>query len=197
MINLLPSDYKLHLHRGRLNLRLGRWLISSIVIVGGLILILSVGWLYMNQQTKDLDRSIAATQNQLKVQNLEQVRDQADEISQNIKVINQVLSREIRFSSLIQEIGQVMPPGSVLSTLTIPDKANAIDLNANTANADTAAQIAVNLSDPKHKLFTKVDIISVTCSTEKNTYPCTASLRALFDNQTFKRFLNVAVGESQ
>ena len=197
MINLLPNDYKLHLRYGRLNGRLGQWLLFSVIIIAGLVLILGLGWLYMDQQTKDLDRSIAATQAQLKNQNLEQVRDQADEISQNIKVINQVLSREIRFSSLIQEIGKVMPSGTVLSSLTLSNRvAGAVDLNTNTKNAVAAAQIAVNLSDPKNNLFAKVDIVNVNCSSEDKPYPCTATLRALFDDKTLERFLNVASGDS-
>jgi Tfp pilus assembly protein PilN len=198
MINLLPHDYKLGLHYGRLNIRLGQWLGISLIIVAGLVLILGLGWLYMDQQIKSLNRSIATTQEQLKTQKLEEVRKQADEISQNIRVINQVLGREIRFSSLIQEIGKVMPTGTVLNSLTLSEKVNgAVDLNASTKNSTAAAQIAINLSDPKNNLFTKVDIVNVNCSSVEKTYPCTASLRALFDKKTFERFLNVAAGEAQ
>ena len=198
MINLLPTDYKLGLHYGRLNLRLARWLVFGIAIIGGLLLILGSGWLYMEQQTKDLNRSISTTQNQLKAQDLEQVRGQADEISKNIRVINQVLGREIRFSSLLQEIGQAMPPGTVLNSLTLSDKvSNAIDLNASTKNSTASAQITVNLSDPKNNLFTKVDLVSVTCSSEEKNYPCAVKLRALFDKKIFERFLNAASGDSQ
>ncbi|MBI2007848.1 hypothetical protein HYU82_00320 [Candidatus Saccharibacteria bacterium] len=196
MINLLPNDYKLGLRYGRLNIRLSQWLGISALMIAGLVLILGVGWLYMGQQIKDLNRSIATTEGQLKTQNLEGVREQADEISQNIKVINKVLGREIRFSSLIQDIGKVMPPGAVLTTLTLSEKVTgAVDLNASVTNSDTAAQIAVNLSDPKNNIFAKVDIVNVICSSEPVTYPCTATLRALFDKQTPERFLNVAVGD--
>lgn len=198
MINLLPNDYKLHLRYGRLNIRLGQWLGGSVLIIAGLILILGAGWLYMGQQIKDLNNSIAATETQLKNQDLEKVKSQADEISQNIKVINQVLGSEIRFSSLLQEIGKVMPPGVVLKSLTISEKVTgAIDLNAETVNTNAAAQIAVNLSDPDNNIFAKVDIVSVICSTEPKAYPCTATLRALFDKQTPVRFQNVAIGDGQ
>ena len=91
-----------------------------------------------------------------------------------------------------------MPPGAVLNTLTLSDKvSNAIDLNASSKNSTAAAQIAVNLSDPKNNLFTKVDLVNVSCSSDDKTYPCTATLRALFDKKTFERFLNAAAGESQ
>lgn len=198
MINLLPNDYKLHLHYGRLNVRLSQYLAASIVIIGILILILVLGWLYTDQQIKNLNRSIAGTENQLKSQNLEGVRKQADEISQNIRIINQVLSREIRFSSLVQEIGKVMPTGTVLNSLTLSEGVSgAIDLNANAKDSTAAAQIAVNLSDPKNNIFANVDIVNVNCTLEAKEYPCTANLRALFDQKTAQRFLNVASGESQ
>lgn len=198
MINLLPSDYRLKLHYGRLNAKLSRWLVINAVIIGGLILILGSGWLYMEQQTRSLNQSITSSQNQLKAQNLEQVRKQAEEISQNIRVIEQILKREIRFSDLIQEIGQVMPPGAVLSSLTLSDKVTgALDLNINAKNYESTAQVAVNLSDPKNNLFTKVDIINISCSSANRTYPCTGVFRALFDAKTSQRFLNVATGEAQ
>lgn len=198
MINLLPNDYKLSLRYGRLNIRLGQWLGISTIIIAGVILILGLGWLYMDQQIKDLNRAITTTEDQLKIQNLEEVQKQADEISQNIRVINQVLGREIRFSSLIQEIGKVMPTGTVLNSLTLSEKVNgAVDLNASTKNSTAAAQIAINLSDPKNNIFAKVDIVNVNCSLEKKAYPCTATFRALFDQKTAERFINAAAGDSQ
>lgn len=198
MINLLPRDYKLRLRYGRLNIRLIQWLGISIIIIAGLILILGLGWLYMDQQIKSLNRSIATTQQQLKTQNLEGVRKQADEISQNIRVINQVLGREMRFSSLIQEIGKVMPSGTVLSSLTLSEKVtSAVDLNTIAKSSTAAAQIAINLSDPKNNIFAKVDIVNVNCSLIEKTYPCTATFRALFDKKTPERFLNAAAGDSE
>jgi Tfp pilus assembly protein PilN len=167
-------------------------------MIGVLALIAAAGWLYIDQQIKGLNRSIAVTEQQLKNQKLEQVRKQADEISQNIRVINQVLEREIRFSSLIQEIGKVMPAGTVLNSLTLSEKVGgAVDLNASTKDSSAAAQIGINLTDPKNNLFAKVDIVSVNCATVEKTYPCTAVLRAVFDKKTPERFLNVATGEEQ
>jgi hypothetical protein len=192
MINLLPDDYKIRLRYGRLNIRLIKWIAISFVLLGVLLLIFGFSWLYLNRQINNLNKSIVITENQLKAQNLEEVRKQAEEISQNIKIINQVISREIRFSSLIQEIGRVMPPGTVLSKLALSEKVDGgLDLDARTVNADAAAQIAVNLSDPKNNIFNKVDIVKVICSTEPVAYPCVATLRALFDKKTPERFLNL------
>jgi hypothetical protein len=116
----------------------------------------------------------------------------AKDITNNIKTINQVLSREIRFSDLISHIGSVMPPGTVLSGLTLSKVDGALDLSATAKDYSSATQIAVNLSDPKNKIFDKVDIVSINCSsTVGSTYPCGASFRTLFSKTTQSQFLNV------
>jgi Tfp pilus assembly protein PilN len=195
MINLLPGDYRTALRLGRTNARLRHWIEIGVLLIVGLGLILGVGWLYINQQVNNLNSSIAATQKQLETQHLEEVQKQADQISQNIRIINQVLSRELRFSALIQEIGRVMPDGTVLGSLTLSNKIKgALDLTVSAKSHVAAAQVAVNLSDPKNNIFAKVDIISINCSTQSGAssgYLCTGSYRALFDSKTPNRFLNI------
>lgn len=197
MINLLPPDYRLHMHFSRINTKLRQWLIIGVVLIVVLILILAGGWLYMNEQIEELNKSIATTQSELQSKNLRDVQKQADEISQNVRIISQVLGREIRFSDLIQAVGKVMPPGTVLGSLTLGKVNGALDITANTKDYPSAAQIAVNLSDPKNQLFQKVDIINVVCSGGAKTYPCTANFKTLFSKDTQLKFLNIASGGSQ
>ncbi len=198
MINLLPPDYRSKLHYDRLNAGLRHWIAIGLVAIVGLIVILAAGWLYIDRQVKDLNTSIADTEQQLQSQNLEQVKKQADQISQNVRIINQVLGREIRFSELIQDIGQVMPNGTILGSLTLSKVSGALDLSASAKSYASAAQVAVNLSDPKNNIFAKVDIINISCSNSTpGSYPCDASFKALFDKKTQSRFLNAASGGSQ
>ena len=194
MINLLPTNYRLGLRYGRLNARLRHWIEIGATLIAVLIIILAAGWLYIDKQIKDLNHSIARTQAQLQTQNLQQVQKQADQISQNVRIINQVLGREIRFSDLIQEIGKVMPPGTILGSSTLAKVNGTLDLSASAKDYTSAAQIAVNLSDPKNNIFAKVDIININCSASGTAYPCNGSFRALFDKKTPGRFLNVASG---
>lgn len=198
MINLLPGDYKLRGHYNRLNTRLIRWLLASLAIIIGLALILGAGWLYLDHQTSNLNHSITTTQQQLADQDLDQVRKKAKEISQNVGIINKVLHREIRFSSLLDEVSRVMPTGTILNSLVLSDKVSgAIDLNVSAKDSSAATQVAVNLGDPKNNLFAKADIISVNCSSQSIDYPCSINLRALFDNKTAERFINAATEASQ
>lgn len=195
MINLLPPEHAAAIRYGRQNTVLRKWLIGMAVALLGLILILLSGWFYINNQADSLQKNIDATNQQLKVQNLAKVQADAKEISGDIKVINQVLGSEIRFSDLIQAIGQDMPSGTVLSSLSLSKVTGSLDLAANSKDYSSAAQVAANLSDPKNGLFSKVDVISVTCTvpppSNPTPYPCNTILKALFSNDAKTKFQSV------
>jgi Tfp pilus assembly protein PilN len=192
MINLLPPRHADAIRYGRQNTVLRGWLIGLAAAIAGLILILAGGWLYMNKQADDLKKNITVTNQQLQAQNLAQVQKDAKEITGDINVINKVLSQEIRFSDLIQSIGNVMPSGTVLGSLSLSNKVTgALDLSANAKDYASAAQIAVNLSDPKNEIFSKVDIININCNSGGGQYKCGATFRALFSSTARTKFLNV------
>lgn len=156
MINLLPKDYGASLRFSHRSAVLRRWIAALLLATGGLVALMSVGWVYINQQNKNLSHNLAATNQSLSSQDLAGTQKKAKDITTNIKIINQVLSREIRFSGLITQIGASLPPGTVLSGLTLAKVDGAIDLSAAARDHNSAAQIAVNLSDPKNKIFDKV-----------------------------------------
>lgn len=194
MINLLPPILSQDIRYGRRNARLLRWLFGSLAAIAGLILIMLIGWLYMNRQSSSLAHNISESKSQLAAENLTKVQQDANEISGDVKVINQVLGREIRFSDLLAAIGQVMPPGTILGSLTLTDAKGAIDLSASAKDYASATQIAVNLGDPKNALFSKADIVNINCTTGSSAYNCTATLKALFSKSAQAKFLGVAKG---
>jgi len=192
MINLLPTDYGASLRSSHLNTIARRWLVATLLACSGLVLILAVGWVYINQQNKNLTHNIDTVNQQLQAQDLAGTQKKAKDITNNIRIINQVLSREILFSGLITQIGSTMPPGTVLSGLTLSKIDGGLDLSASARDYTSAAQIAVNLSDSKNKIFDKVDIVNINCSSISGiTYPCSATFRTLFNKSTKSQFLNV------
>lgn len=193
MINLLPPELADGIRYGRHNARIRKWLFGALLATAGLLVIIVAGWFYLNVQAKNLAQELMSKNQQLQAQQLDKVQSEADEITSSIKTINQVLGREIQFSQLIQDVGQVMPPGSILSGLLLKNKIDgALDFSANTRDYASAAQIAANLSDPKNKLFSSVDIVTVNCSSGDALYKCTATFRALFSKDAKNRYLNVA-----
>ena len=196
MINLIPATYADAIRYGRQNTVLRKWLFGGACAIAGLIIITLSGWVYLDEQAKNLQKNLNMTNQQLSTQNLAQVQKDAKEITGDIKVINKVLSQEVRFSELIQAIGSDMPPGTVLASLSLSNKVNgAIDLSASGKDYTSITQIPINLSDPNNQLFSKVDVVNVSCSTAATTaYKCTSTLRALFSKQAQTKFLNAAVG---
>lgn len=194
MINLLPPEHVNMIRYARQNTTLRKWLLGSLAAIAGLVIIMMAGWIYMDRQAKGLQKNIMLTNQQLKAQNLSKVEADAKEISGDIRVINQVLSNEIRFSGLIQSIGSVMPQGAVLGSLSLNKITGALDLSANTTNYASAAQIAANLSDPANGIFSKVDVITVNCTPNQQPYFCNATYKALFSKSTKNKFLNVPKG---
>ena len=199
MINLLPPERAARIRYGRSNGLLVHWLTSAGIAIVGLLLIIASGVVYINQQSGDLQNNIVTDNEQLTSGKISQVETNVKTISSDVKLINQVLGREIRFSDLMLQIGKVMPAGTVLSSLTLTNINGAMDITANTLDNPSAAQIAINLSDPVNNLFTHVDIVSISCANDHPTspYPCTATYRALFSESAASRFLNVAQGSSQ
>lgn len=181
MINLLPPDVKQNITYARRNTQLLRWsiiLLLSIVSVFGFV---GAGTLYMNSSIKTIGAQVASGQEQLKLAKTEDTQKRVEEISGSLKLVVQVLSRQVQFSKLLQQIGSAMPPGSILTNLSITKIQGGIDLSAAARDYQTATQVQVNLQDPKNKVFDKVDIISITCeSTTYRNYPCLVTVRAQF-----------------
>lgn len=196
MINLLPPERAAQIRYGRSNSTLRAWLIGTGAAIAGLLVIIASGLVYINQQSNSLQNNVAADKQQLASGNLSQVEANVKTISGDVRLINQVLNREIRFSDLMQQIGKVMPSGTVLSSLTLTNLNGAMDVTASTLDTNSAAQIQINLSDPSNNLFTKVDIVNITCGQSHSTspYPCTATYKALFSKTGANRFLGVAKG---
>ena len=86
-----------------------------------------------------------------------------------------------------------MPPGTVLGALSLTQTTGSIDLSASAVDYAAAAQIAVNLSDSKNNLFSKVDILTTNCGAANNlsNYKCSATFKALFSPSAKTNFLSV------
>ncbi len=198
MINLLPPQHAAAIRYGRQNSKLVTWLagVAGAIIV--LVLILAGGWFYINQQSKELRHNLDSTNQQLAAQNLSKVEADAKELTGDINVIDKVLGQEIHFSDLIQSLGSYMPPGTVLSQLTLSNEVRGgLDLSVNAKDYASAAEVAVNLNDPKDNLFSKVDIVNINCGNAADKqYPCSTQLRVLFSKPAQTKFLSAGGGKT-
>ena len=188
MINLLPPDVKQDYHYARRNTRLVNWIVAFSFALVGLAGISIGGILYLQQAAKPYAAQIEIAQASLKQQDQAGTEKQVKDISDNLKLVVQVLSKEILFSQLLKQLAVILPSNSVLSGLTISQLQGALDITANTTDYNAATQLQVNLADPTNKIFSKADIVSINCvapadggeQSIKNKYPCAVTVRALF-----------------
>jgi len=188
MINLLPSETKQAYQYARRNRTLVRWSTACLFTLIGGALLAGGGYLYLNRSIDSTTQQIASTNKQLQDQKLSSVQKQVTDISNNLKLAVQVLSQEVLFSKLLRQLASVTPSNASLTNLAITQAQGGVDITAQTANYDAATQLQVNLADPKNQIFSKADIVAITCSSNgtNSKYPCTVTLRALFaDNNPF------------
>lgn len=193
MINLLPPETKQNIIFGRHNRRLVQWIGILFAAISGIVLLVFGGRWYIQHSVATLDTQVNQTRDQLKVQKLDETQARVEAISSNLKLVISVLSRQILFSKLIQQIGAALPANTALTNLQISKTQGGIDLSAVAADYQAATQIQVNLQDANNKIFEKADILNITCvapvalsttsaanPTVNNRYPCQVQVRALF-----------------
>lgn len=182
MINLLPGAVKEDIKYARRNAVLLRWAAVLLVTLAIIGLVTVGGGVYIQQSKKSYEIQNQQARETLKIQKLDETQSRLLGISNNIKLVIQVLSRDILFSKLLTQLGSVTPQGVILSKLEISQVQGGLDLAAKSTSIETATQLQVNLQDPSNKIFDKADIVSIQCGATSSSakYPCDITIRVLF-----------------
>lgn len=186
MINLLPPELKTNIRYARRNMLLRNWAIALVISISTIGSVVGMGYLYLYQTTATYAKQIEQGKTNLASQKLEETQAEVQNISNNLKLVIDVLSREVLFSGLITQIGTVIPDGAVLTSLSISSVEGALDLQLAAVDYETGTQAQVNLADAENKIFDKADILSIQCASNNDsdglagTYPCNVQVRAQF-----------------
>jgi Tfp pilus assembly protein PilN len=195
MINLLPPELKKEYRYARLNHRLVEWVVAFVFGIIGVAVITGVGIFLMQQSSTQYQAKIASSQTQLENEHYKDVKQHVAKISRNLRLMVDVFSKEVLFSKLLTRLGNVTPSGAELTNLTISDDQQAINITADTTGYGAATQLQTNLSNPKNRIFSNADLISISCTKQKSgkkkkTYPCQATIRALLTKDSPFLFIN-------
>lgn len=193
MINLMPPGSKEDVLYARRNAKLVKWIVAVVIAAFGAFAIIAFGQLYLSQSANTYSKQIEEGQERLRIQKLEETQNRVNEISSSVKLVVQVLSREILFSKVLRQVGAAIPSGAVLTELTINKVEGGIDLTFESKDYQTGSQIVLNLQDPENKVFDKADIEEISCDTEVQegrTYLCQVSVRALFGDNSPYLYIN-------
>jgi len=193
MINLLPPDVKKSYRYARLNVALRKWAVMFGVALVGLAVIGTYGLLSLQQSTNKYNHQIASTEALFKQEDFAGTQAKVQDISNNFKLVVKVLGQEVLFSKLLKQIAATIPANAKLTGLDINQTQGGIDITAAATNYSTATQVQVNLADPSNKIFSKADLVNITCggtNAAGSRYPCTVNIRALFASNNPYLFIN-------
>lgn len=160
MINLLPPGRVLNIRLARSNTILRRYI--ELIIVGSLVLLAAilVARYFFGVQNDNIQRTVDL--NNAKIASLQPVQKQAEELSATVNTISGLLSRNVKFSDMLTQIGGIMPPGSVLTGLkfSLEDVEAPLVVSAQVDNEQKAAVLRNNLA--ASSLFEKAELKNIT-----------------------------------
>ncbi len=196
MINLLPTDLRQEYVFARRNTQLRRWAFALLFGLVGVGLVTTGGMLYIQRSIDTYSSQVVQAEDSLKQQKLDETRKHSEDITSSLKLVVQVLSREVLFSKLLTQIATVTPPDTSLTDLSISKVQGSLDITAITTDYKSATQLQVNLQDPANKIFSKADIQTISCTANSANpkYPCTVTLKALFSENNPFLFINKTTG---
>ncbi len=160
MINLLPPSERIAMAIAKRNTLLRRYL--EFMLLGILLLTLLVigSYYYLSLQYTNTKKTLEL--NQQKLAQLEPKQKEAEELSTTVNTIAALFSRDVTFSKMLTQIGQLMPEKTVLTKLELSSADSQAPLNI-TAQVDSEERAAVlrnNLASST--VFSKANIISIT-----------------------------------
>lgn len=200
MINLLPPELKESYRFARRNTVLVHWAIVLCCILAGMAAITGGGVWYLERNADSFIKQNETAAAALNTKDQAQVQKDVKEISGNVQLVVQVLSKEVLFSKLLRQVATLVPDKATLANIAILQPQTALDITANTADYNTATQLQVNLSAPDNKIFSKADIVNINCTQDTTNadseqsalaakYPCKVTIRALFNTDNAYSFI--------
>lgn len=198
MINLLPPKNRLAIETAKKNTILRRYLELAVLGVCVLAVLIVGSYYFLELQDRNTQKTLDL--NQQKLDQLEPVQDEAKQLSLTINTIAALFSREVDFSNMLTQIGQLMPPNAILTNLEIDSsiKDSPLNISAQVDTEEKAAVLRNNLE--KSDLFDKAKIISIekisvddaTATTEKeepvdSPYRFTVQIEAYFSDTGDKK----------
>ncbi len=193
----MPPEIKKSYYYAEKNDKLIKLVLLLIIGLLGIGIIGTYGWVSLHRSINSQKQNVAYLKTNLQKNNLVATENQVTTISNDFSLVVKVLSQEVVFSKLLTQMAGALPSGVNLTNLTINNttSGSGLDITAEALNYNLATQVQVNLADPVNGIFSKVDIVNISCNSQTSsgtvaTYPCIVNLRAEFAKNNQFLFIN-------
>lgn len=196
MINLLPDEKKEQLQYARKNRSLIIWCASILVSVVGMFGLLLFGSSYIANSESQLSTSLDISNQRIEASGLVSDQLELEKLSNKLKTVVTILSKQVLFSELLPRMGSILPDGVLLRQINVSSDDQGLSLELLATEARLSATAQLNLESAENNIFEKADIESVDCSLQPSSsgapslYPCTITMRVLFKQNSDFFFFN-------
>ena len=175
MINLMPDDIKKEIRSARVNVILSRYIIVILIAFGFLVLLLAGSYLVLTQTKASAQQLIDA--NGTKASAYSSTKAEVDSLSSSLSQTKTILDQEILYSNVLMNIGQQMPAGTVLSSISLDAASftgSPVTLKAYAKTTDAA--VALREKFQSSPIFRNVNFESVSDSAGISGYPVSVAI---------------------
>lgn len=195
MINLLPYDYKQDLAYARKNFLLIKWLVALVVAMIFILAISLGGAFVINNQRGNAEESAKTEADAIMLSDEKQEFDKYKKFKADYDTVVKLLSKQLRYSKIIQDIGNILPEGTNIDGIKLTPGATSLTLSVNGKSQQAIREAFVKISDKQSpiKLFPKADLESITCSDSPagdSSKACTASIKVLLNADSNYYYIN-------
>lgn len=195
VINLLGTQAKAEIRAARLNVRLRRFALLSFFACLVVFAIYGVGFYYVMQEKAVAEQQL--NQDKAAVQKFEKILNEARTYKSNLAIASKVLSTGTSYSTFLTETARILPPGSILTGLTLSNlgasstvaKSNTFVLNARATSYGGALLVKENLeTSALYENVSLNDVTAVEITTQSTAldkkYPFILTIKATASTQT-------------
>ncbi len=180
MINLLPTDMKTEIRAARTNVILVRYiglLALAFIVLGGVVYGSAMVLQFTQQNAEQLIQT-----NDVQAGIYSQTKTEVDALSASLSGAKTILNDEIRYSQVLIDLGQLMPPGTILDELSLDQASFSGTPTTLTAYARTTEE-AVQLQEQfrSSTLFSSINFQTMEANGGINGYPVSVSMTVTFN----------------
>lgn len=117
MINLMPDEMKTELRAARINVVLARYIFVILLAFAFLALLLAGSYVVLAQTKASAEQLVDANDSKAAV--FSATKAQVDALSASLAQTKTILNQEVLYSNVLVNIGQQMPAGTVLDSITL------------------------------------------------------------------------------
>ncbi len=109
MLNLLPPKQKKELRLRFLNKTIACFVIAIILIILSLILFLFLAQKFLKVSLEEKEIELSSWQSKSKIQELEKLEDQLQEVNRNVVFLNKKLEQRVEFYLILEKLAEYTP----------------------------------------------------------------------------------------